>query len=322
MDTPFYQGYLGDELVTLAGFHMDTVRINNMWFMSQPGSSEIRAVPELGSPSDDGLQFFAKTVYDHGMDSWLALHINYDDWKGGFGWRGDPNWTEWEENYTNYILQYAKFAENNGIDYISIANELPVVITREEYMTGLIRKIKDVYSGQVAVTIDACPMENYKLIPAGVLKESDIIGLNLYPSPQTFSGATVEEMTRKLIPYFNRVADHFSGVDYKSLVITEFGVSRLDGSTSVECTWMTPKTDQEDLQEMADYYQAFAMALEQSRLRPMIDGVMLHHWRINETVFKENFVNLDINYDMIPRGNAPALKIISDWYSTLEASPR
>ena len=312
-DDIFFLKNFSKELDTFATFHVDTVRLDLSWFMPEPGSIEIRSVPDLGSLHDDGLRFFARTVYDHGMDSWLSLNLYYDDWTGTVDWQEDINWDELETNYANFILYYAKLAEDNGIDYLSIVNERSAILSRAEFMVDLIRNVRRIYSGKIAVNTSVCPQDDHTLIPPEVVTESDIIGLNFYPSPQTPSGATIEEMASKLVPSFNRMADYFSGLEYKSLVITEFGVSRLDGSTAVQCTFMKPKTDQEDLQEMADYYQAFASALEQSRLRPMIDGVILHEWKINER---------PLYSDMNPRGNQPALDVITNWYSTLEAFPR
>jgi hypothetical protein len=321
-DDIFFLLNFSKELDTLATFHVDTVRLDLSWFMPEPGSFEIRSVSDLGSLNDDGLRFFARTVYDHGMDSWLSLHLYYDDWSGGVGWQEEINWDKWEASYTNYILYYAELAESNGIDYLSIVNERPAIISREEFMVELIRNVRRIYSGKIAVNTSVCPGDDYTSIPPEVLKESDIIGLNLYPSPQTPSDTTIEEMSSKLVPSLNRIADYFSGLEYKSLVITEFGVSRLDGSTSMQCTFMLPKTDQEDLQEMANYYQAFASALEQSRLGPMVDGVILHQWNVNERVANGTSLEISLYNDMNPRGNQFALDVITNWYSTLEAFPR
>ncbi len=320
-DDIYFLDNLAQELDTLASFHVDTVRLDLTWFMEKPGSFEIRSVSGSGSLSDYGFRFFAQTVNEKGMDSWLTLTLQYDDWKGAFDWHEDDEWEEWERNYTNYVLYYANLAESNGVDYFSIVNERLAFISREKFMVELIRKVRNVYSGKIAINIGACPEDDYKQIPAAIVKESDIIGLNLYPSPQTPSGATIEEMADKLVTYFNRVADHFSGLEYNSLVISEFGVSRLDGSTMMQCTWMTPDTNQEDLKEMADYYQAFARALEQSRLGSMVDGVILHQWRINETVVQDDFLKLNIDNDMNPRGNQLAIDAITNWFSTLGASP-
>ena len=323
-DENIFPQYLDTELTTLKSLNVNTVRLDLSWFMPEKGSNDVLQLPAVWvegeshgiTPSDNDIRFFSKQVYQAGMDSWIALHLDYydySDWTGNFT---PSDWSTWEANYETYVLHYARLAEENGIDYLTILNEQNTVEMRTEYLLKLIDEVRQVYSGTIIIqTAVTCP--NYQNhIPDEVLEAVDAIGLNFYPSPRVGPDASIEEMTQGLLPQFNELADHFSSNNSKSLILSEFGTTRFDGITSERCiTDQFGLTDKKiDYHEMSNFYAAFANALRMSKLSKKLSGVMLHEWPMAYEILVDN------NYmkfgHFSPRDNQEALSVISEWYGS------
>jgi len=72
----------------------------------------------------------------------------HGNWIGDFDLTDKKKWKEWEKTYSEYILLYAKVAEEMGVEMLCIGTEFKKAMqTNTKYWYKLIDEVREVYSG-------------------------------------------------------------------------------------------------------------------------------------------------------------------------------
>ncbi|MFA9458183.1 1,4-beta-xylanase [Halalkalibacter sp. AB-rgal2] len=103
----------------------------------------------INEAKDLGLSVCLKPVVNCSDGTWRA-HINFFD----LDVPCEPKWSEWFESYTNFILHYAKIAEETDCEMFCVGCEMVQTDRREQEWRELIRKVREVYSGVVTYNCD------------------------------------------------------------------------------------------------------------------------------------------------------------------------
>lgn len=96
-----------------------------------------------------GLSVCLKPVVNCADGTWRA-HINFFD----IDVPCEPKWSEWFASYTEFILHYAKIAEETGCEMLCIGCEMVQTDRRETEWRRLIAEVRRVYSGIVTYNCD------------------------------------------------------------------------------------------------------------------------------------------------------------------------
>ena len=101
-------------------------------------------------------------------------------WQGEFTGKmrmeSEENWKILEETYTDFILTYAKVAEETNAEIFCIGTELEAFVKeRPVYWENLIKKIKSIYKGKLTY---AANWDEYTRTP--FWKQLDYIGVDAY----------------------------------------------------------------------------------------------------------------------------------------------
>ncbi|MCZ0703089.1 hypothetical protein J2T56_001343 [Natronobacillus azotifigens] len=96
-----------------------------------------------------GLKICLKPVVNCTNGTWRA-HINFFDQDVP----GEPSWTEWFNSYEEYILYYARMAEETKCEMFCIGCEMVQADKRDFEWRRLIKKVREVYSGTITYNCD------------------------------------------------------------------------------------------------------------------------------------------------------------------------
>ena len=175
--------------------------------------------------------------------------------------------------YKSHILEWAKLAQAQGADVLTIGNEM-VAATKPEYTAywnDIIDAVRDVYDGQLTyaalapVAVDAPVNE---ITQVGFWDRLDFAGFDVFPSLTTNTDPTVEELKagwrdhevfgrqQDYVDFLNRMAAHVG----KPVVFTETGLPSFDGASDRIATsdgFIGAGVRGTDQAEQADWWQAF-----------------------------------------------------------------
>lgn len=148
----------------------------------------------------------------------------YDQWVGDLAFEDEENWLLFEDNYRNYILPMAKFANSLGIEMFSIGTELKLfVVERPEFWKALIEEIRAVYSGKL---IYAANWDSFHAIT--FWDKLDYIGIDAYFPLSKKKKPTVNQLKKAWQPTVDSIQE-FYDIWERPILFTEFGYMSVEG---------------------------------------------------------------------------------------------
>lgn len=148
-------------------------------------------------------------------------------WRGEFtGYikmNDEASWKQLEETYSNFILDYAKLAEDTQCEILCIGTELEQFVTnRPDFWKELIVKIKEVYNGELTY---AANWDEFKRTP--FWSELDYIGVDAYFPISDSKTPSVEEALSGWKGHKITI-ESVSKANNKPVIFTEFGYRSVD----------------------------------------------------------------------------------------------
>ncbi len=190
------------------------------------------AHPEISFNSDrqwfgetaKGVQQYVKALHKHQIMVMLKPQIWVrGEFTGFIKMAHDEDWELFEASYSDFILTYAKTAQDSKVDIFCIGTELESFIDeRPEYWNSLIVEIKKVYKGKLTY---AANWNEYDRTPFWA--DLDFIGVDAYFPLSDSQTPTLEECKKGWAPY----KDHlkiFSTQLNKPILFTEYGYRSVD----------------------------------------------------------------------------------------------
>ena len=128
------------------------------------------------------------------------------------------NWPIWEEGYEKFILECARIADSTDVSIFCIGTELSSsTVQRPEFWKSLIKKVKNIYSGQITYGAN---WDNYKNIT--FWDELDYIGISAYFPITDKKNPSLNDVLEGWKPHYEeikKISDQFK----KPILFTEYG---------------------------------------------------------------------------------------------------
>lgn len=231
------------------------VAILTTWYQERCSTTKI--FPDENTPTDSSIIHAIKAAHHLGMKVMIKPHLDLIDLSEG-SWRGEiacireSDWKTWFESYRNFILHYAKIAEENKVEMLCIGTELTSVATLRGDMWNdtVIKPVRDVYKGPL--TYAANWNVEYSIVP--FWHALDYIGIDAYFPLSEKAIPTLEEIKKGWEEWVMEI-EKFQKKINKPIIFTEVGYCSADGTTK------TPWEEIADggkvnLKLQADCYQA------------------------------------------------------------------
>ncbi len=227
-------------------------------------------------------------------------------WVSGQGWAGDfqldseVKWQKWEESYTRYIMTFAQLADSVNAELFCIGTEFrKAVVERPDYWKGLIKKVKEVYKGEITYAANWDNFENVTF-----WEDLDYIGVDAYfpiSEEKTPSTSQIVEHWSDNKNQLKRISSKYS----KPILFTEFGFQSIDFATDGH--W---KHNQDTLNvNLEAQANAFDATFDSFWSEEWFAGGFIWKWHSSHEITG------GLECKMFTPQNKPAEKVIKDWFS-------
>src|SRR5690606_17638192 len=97
-----------------------------------------------------GIQVTLDSSANYGITNMLKPHLWVrGGWVGEIEMRNEEDWKTWFDNYSHFILDYARLAEELKIPLLCIGTELEKTSQREKEWRNLIAEVRKIYSAKI-----------------------------------------------------------------------------------------------------------------------------------------------------------------------------
>ncbi|MGC1630847.1 MAG: glycoside hydrolase TIM-barrel-like domain-containing protein [Gelidibacter sp.] len=251
--------------------------------------------------TEDGVKQYIKTLHDHQIKVMMKPQIWV--WRGEFTgfikMAHDADWKALEDAYSNFILTYAKVAQDAHVEIFCIGTELEGFIDeRPEYWKKLIVDIKKIYKGKLTY---AANWNEYDRTPFWA--DLDYIGIDAYFPLSNSKTPTLGECKKGWTVY-KADLKLFSETYHKTILFTEFGYRSVD--YAAKTPW---KADREMTNVNLD--------AQTNAMQSLFDEIWDEHWFAGGFLWKWFHDNKNVggatDTQYTPQ-NKPVEKVIREFY--------
>lgn len=259
--------------------------VNNWW-----GDTRSGLIEEIKRAQACKLKILIKPHY------WV---IN-NGWAGNFDLIGKTK-SEWEANYSEYMLYLASLCDSLNIEMLSIGTELKLYTQRHpEFFIGLIDKIRLVYKGKLTY---AANWDEYEAII--FWDKLDYIGVDAYFPLSEKKTPEIKELEiswQKNSINLKRISLKFD----KKIIFTEYGYRSIDYTAYKQ--WEFENSPMHQNINFVSQINAYSALYNSIWKENFIAGGFIWKWYNDEAKINKQ------NSDYSPQ-DKPVLKIIKECYS-------
>ncbi len=216
-------------------------------FQDKATSTKIYPEPQL-TPSRDKMARFIGIAHANDMPVTLLPLMESKDG----AWRGDlrpDNQKLWFASYIESITTYAKFAQSNGVETLSIGTEMRSLEPNKTDWESVIAVARQNYAGRI---IYSANWDSYETVP--FWDKTDAIGINAYFPLATANDASVSQMADAWHPWISKLYSFQQQHKGKPIELSEIGVVSQTGAQQEPWNWQRNAPVNQTTQQR--YYQA------------------------------------------------------------------
>ncbi len=226
------------------------------------------------------------------------IWLRNGEFTGDMNFNTEEEWQKFEGSYREYILLYAKIAQENNSEMLCIGTELyNFVNERPEFWKNLITEIRGFYKGHLVYA------ENWdKVDKVDIWQNLDYIGADAY-FPLSDEAAPNEEKIRAGWKKYKQMLQELSGEYNKPVLFTEYGYRSVD--YALRKPWNSERENfvtNHGLQS-----RALSVLYEEFWPENWFAGGFLWKWHQHET-------SGGLENDRFTPQNKPAEKVVREYY--------
>ncbi|HCX23549.1 MAG: hypothetical protein CMB80_29065 [Flammeovirgaceae bacterium] len=246
----------------------------------------------------EGCKDLVALAQSNGFKIMMKPHVwMRGDWIGEFKLSKEEDWQEWEKQYTEYIMAYAKLSQELRVELLCIGTELKqTILLRPTYWEKLIPEIRKVYHGKLTY---ASNWDNYTQVT--FWDQLDYIGVDAYFPLSDVAHPDLDELKISCKKLKSGLKS-YSLAQNKPMLFTEYGFRSANGAAGNHWEITRETTVNMDIQVMT--YEAFLSTFWEEE---WFAGGFLWKWH-----FHPEAGGLD-NNDFTPQ-NKPVEATIKKWY--------
>jgi hypothetical protein len=272
------------------------------WYQEKAYTTKIFSTDK--TPSDESLTHAIGQIHALGKKVMLKPHLDLIGTEGG-SWRGeiscptDMEWEEWFNNYANFILHYAKLAEENKVELYCIGTELSCVATTKERMwrEKIIKPVRRIYKGPL--TYAANWNDEYQRVK--FWDALDYVGIDAYFPLSDKEWPNLDEIKAGWDKWVKDI-EEFQKRVAKPVIFPEVGYCSAGGTAKTP--WEEITSGRANLELQRDCYEALFQVFWE---KPWFYGVYWWKWGTDVRFGGPS------NKGYSPQ-NKPALNTIKKWY--------
>ena len=248
----------------------------------------------------EGIAACIKMAHAHGMKVMVKpqLWVSHGKYTGQLSFANNDEWKEFEESYSDYLLQLLQVADSFNAEYFCLGTELNYFVkARKPYWSSLIDSARQLYSGQLTYAEN---WDCYQDFP--FWNKLDAMGVNAYFPLSDSITPPVNELLKKWDPHYEKMKS-FAAITGKPVLFTEYGYRSIDYATRKP--WESYTDGIMNLQAQQNAYEAL---FQKFWKEPWIAGGFFWKWFDAHT-----HSDVPMNLDFTPQ-DKPASEVIQHWY--------
>ena len=278
------------------------VSILTTWYQEKCHTTSI--FPTKDTPTDESIIHAIDTAHSLGMKVMLKPHLDIVDissgtWRGEVACISEPEWKAWFKSYGDFMVHYARIAEEHKVEMLCIGTELSSASTIRENMWKdvVIKPVRGVYKGPLTYAANW----NGEYDHINFWDALDYVGIDAYFPLSDKPKPTLDDIKKG---WGEWVADieRFQKKVNMPIIFPEVGYCSAEGTAKTP--WEEIAGGQIDMELQADCYKAI---LETFWDKDWFYG--LYWWRWGTNV---NFGGL--NNRGFSMQNKPAQAVVTEWY--------
>jgi len=192
----------------------------------------------LWGETDEGLRVTTELARSRGIRTLLKPHVWVrDGWRGDLEMASDADWDAWFADYRRFILHYARFAQEHGIEALCVGTELHrTVLARPDDWRDIIAEVRRVYDGRL--TYAANWYREFQEVP--FWDDLDWIGIQAYFPLTESEDPPLEELLDGWRPWVEAIREVQRRHD-RPVLFTEAGYR--SGARAAAAPWEWPQRD-------------------------------------------------------------------------------
>jgi hypothetical protein len=253
---------------------VDAVSLTPFGFMTSTTSDTVHLVTDYrGGESDARVAAMARQAHAMGMQVMLKPHvwIRGGAWVGALALPDDAAWARWFASYRAFIVHYARLAEAEKMEALTLGVELKTASGRDRARwEAIIREVRAAYHGRLLYAANWDEAE--RVVFWDLL---DAVGVDEYQPLTAKKDASLAELRagwRAVVARLSALAARTK----KPVVITELGYrARADAATD-PALW--PQGDGAARFDGAHQAACYRAALEALTAAPFVRGIYVWKW--------------------------------------------
>jgi hypothetical protein len=282
-------------IANMAAIGVDTVALNFFWFQDDELATTIEPDYSFYSASPASLAHAVDEIHANGMQVLLKPIV---DLRNGV-WRAEiePSGA-WLDSYRDFIYDWALFAEEHGVEALSIGTEYRSSEPFEADWREIIAGVRDRYAGQLTYAADYGSYQSVAWWDA-----LDYIGIDAYFPLSDDPDAPASELRRAWSDLGGTIEGWREGANLdQTILFTEVGYRSADGA--VTRPWDFNYVNSVDLNEQTQSYEALLSSLWSEN---WWDGAFWWNWETDPNAGGPNSTSYT------PQ-NKPAEDVLAEFY--------
>ncbi len=254
---------LTESLLFLKEIGADYITVVPTWYQESRTSNQI--YPSDNTPIDSGVINIISVAKAMGYSVMLKPHLDVED--GSFRGELEPSDIEaWFSSYINFILHYARLAQQTDVDMFCIGTELKNLSSRNEWIEITVA-VRNTYQNYL---IYAANWDEYPNVC--FWEYLDFVGIDAYFPLAQSREATIEEYLENFELWLYQVDNFQQGIG-KDIIIPEVGFKSVRGSGVTPYDWQYAGIMDEESQA-----HAYRTILETLQRKSWLVGIYFWHW--------------------------------------------
>ncbi len=244
------------------------------WYQDDVTTQEIYRAPN--TPSDEDLAYVIEYAHAHGVKVLLKPQVDFSNdeahWRGQIAFESEQDWHAWFASYREFILHYAKFAQENGVEEFSVGTELVGTSARTADWRAIIRAARQEYTGLLTYSANHSGEE----VQVQFWNELDFIGINVFYHLTNYRTPSMEQILEGWQLPVRQLTNVHNNFPKRPIVFTEVGYPSMDLASVWPWNWQ--RNGAVDLQEQAMLYQGLFETWWHHPEREWFRGMFIWNW--------------------------------------------
>ncbi len=273
------------------------------WYQTDVQSKDIYRADN--TPSDQDLAYVIEYAHARGVKIMLKPQVDFsldkEHWRGQINFETEEDWRAWFSSYRTFILYYAKFAQEHGVEEFSVGTELVATTKRTADWRALIRAVRHEYTGLLTYSANHSGEE----VQITFWNDLDFIGVNVFYHLTNYRTPTMEQVLEGWQLPVRQLTNLHNNFPDKPIIFTEVGYPSMDLASVWPWNWS--RVAAVDYEEQAMLYDGLFQTWWYHPEREWFRGMFIWNWLADPDQ------NVFVEIDYTPRGK-PAEEILKRYY--------